>query len=594
LAVKTMPIWEPEKKSILLQKRFLVEKLLGAGGMGETYLAQDQRMNRSVVLKILNAEQQADADAHRRFSQEAEMLAKFQHPGVVTVHDLIEVDGRDVIVMERLDGWDLVAYLSPLGVDRWCYTEAEALEYIRQTGKALAYVHEQGLLHRDVKPHNIMRCGDGRVKLIDFGLARQFDPKLSKLLTNQLTEGYAPIEQYEERGKFTQALDVYALAATLYYLLTGQHPISARLRSLYPLVPPRKINENVSVQVNEAILRGMELAASDRPQQTVSDFLASLKSQPAVVIMPRPPAVIVPAEKQIPQTPKLTTFSFKTAKVLVEKGLFGAKIVIKESTGQAKGFSEDLGGGVKLNMIEIPAGEFLMGSPSSEKDSSERERPQHRVRVPKFYLGQTLVTQAQWQALMGDNPSYHKEGDQLPKNSIIGLDAIEFCRKLSEKTGLTYRLPSESEWEYACRAGSKTPFAFGKTITTDLANYDGRDYEPYNIAGSYGSGPTGIFRGRMTPVGIFPANTFGLYDMHGNLDEWCLDEWVASYNGTPADGSARIESPDSWFKLPDGWGHVLRGGSWASNPSHCRSAYRYGYLTGFNFDQIGLRVVAIR
>jgi eukaryotic-like serine/threonine-protein kinase len=347
-----MPIWEPEKKSILLQKRFLVEKLLGAGGMGETYLAQDQRMNRSVVLKILNAEQQADADAHRRFSQEAEMLAKFQHPGVVTVHDLIEVDGRDVIVMERLDGWDLVAYLSPLGVDRWCYTEAEALEYIRQTGKALAYVHEQGLLHRDVKPHNIMRCGDGRVKLIDFGLARQFDPKLSKLLTNQLTEGYAPIEQYEERDKFTKALDVYALAATLYYLLTGEHPISARLRSLYPLVPPRKINENVSVQVNEAILRGMELAASDRPQ-TVSDFLASLKTQPVAVATPRPQAVIVPAEKkippkslakplEIPQTPKLITFSFKTAEELLEKGFLGlgnSKIVVQESTGQAKGFS---------------------------------------------------------------------------------------------------------------------------------------------------------------------------------------------------------------------------------------------------------------
>jgi formylglycine-generating enzyme required for sulfatase activity/tRNA A-37 threonylcarbamoyl transferase component Bud32 len=583
-----MPIWEPEKKSILLQKRFLVEKLLGAGGMGETYLAQDQRMSRSVVLKILNAEQQADAAARQRFSREAEMLAKFQHPGVVTVHDLIEVDGRDVIVMERLDGLDLIAYLSPLGVDRWCYAEAEALEYIRQTGKALAYVHEQGLLHRDIKPHNIMRCGDGQVKLIDFGLARQFDPKLSKLLTNQLTEGYAPIEQYEERGKFTKALDVYALAATLYYLLTGEHPISARLRSLYPLVPPRKINENVSVQVNEAILRGMELAASDRPQ-TVADFLASLKSSPAAVTKPRSQPVIVPAAKkaspkplEIPQTPKLTTFSFKTAEVKVKEGFFGGtKIVVQESTGQAKGFSEDLGGGVKLNMIEIPGGEFMMGSPNSEKDSQSWERPQHRVQVPKFYLGQTLVTQAQWQALMGNNPSHFKGANNLPVDSISWLQAKDFCQKLSQKSNdYIYRLPSEAEWEYACRANTTTPFAFGETITPAIVNYDGN--YPYATA------PKGEYRQKTTPVGSFPANSFGLYDMHGNLWEWCLDEWVDNYKDAPIDGSARgdVNSHSSDTK------RLLRGGSWHNVASNCRSGFRDFDSLGYN--NVGLRVVAVR
>jgi formylglycine-generating enzyme required for sulfatase activity/predicted Ser/Thr protein kinase len=569
--VKAMSIWEPERQRILLQKRFLVEKLLGAGGMGETYLARDQRMSRSVVLKILNAEQQADVDARRRFSQEAEMLAKFQHPGVVTVHDLIEVDGRDVIVMERLDGLDLIAYLS--SVNRWCYQENEALEYIRQAGEALAYVHEQGLLHRDVKPHNIMRCGDGRVKLIDFGLARQFDPKLSKLLTNQLTEGYAPIEQYEQRGKFTKALDVYALAATLYYLLTGDHPISARRRSLYPLVAPQQINQTISVQVNKAILRGMELAAIDRPQ-TVPDFLASLKFQPQ--------PVVIPAEKNIRQAPKLTTFSFKTAEVQVKEGFFGnTKIVVKEFTGQVKGFSEDLGGGVKLNMIEIPGGEFLMGAPSSEKGSMERERPHCLVRVPKFYLGQTLITQAQWQSLMGDNPAHFKGDGKLPVDSVNWLKSMEFCERLTQKTGRSYRLPREAEWEYACRAGTSTPFAFGKTITSVVVNYNG-NYP-------YGRISKDEYREKTTFVGAFPANNFGLYDMHGNLWEWCLDEWTDNYKNSSWDSSAQ-----SVISLRDrNEIRVIRGGSWSDNASYCRSAIRDYFTATVSFRDIGLRVVAV-
>ncbi len=203
-----MAIWEfgINKPAVKLQNRFLVEKLLGAGGLGETYRAFDQTMERRVVLKVLNAEQQANADARLRFKKEAKMLAKFKHPGVVTVHDLIEVDERDVIVMESIDGYDLLAYMR--STDRWRLPEAEALSYVDQAGEALEYVHQQGLLHRDIKPQNIMRCADGRVKLIDFGLAKQFDPHMAYTNTGGLTEGYAPIEQYEQRGKFTNALDV--------------------------------------------------------------------------------------------------------------------------------------------------------------------------------------------------------------------------------------------------------------------------------------------------------------------------------------------------------------------------------------------------
>jgi eukaryotic-like serine/threonine-protein kinase len=290
--------------------------------------------------------------------------------------------------------------------------------------------------------------------------------------------------------------------------------------------------------------------------------------------------------------PKLATFSFKTAKVQVGGFFGGSKIVIKESTGQAKGFSEDLGGGVKLNMIEIPAGEFLMGSPSSEQDSQEEERPQHRVRVPKFYLGQTLVTQAQWQVLMGDNSAYFKGNGNLPVDSVSWSRAREFCQKLSQKSdGYVYRLPSEAEWDYACRAGTTTPFSFGETITPELVNYNGN--YPYAQA------LNGEYREKTTNVGSFPANSFGLYDMHGNLREWCLDKWVGSYDGAPADGSAREDggSPDRLWNLRGYWfdgagDRLLRSGSWLDGARYCRSGYRYcGELS---LNVVGLRVVAVR
>jgi formylglycine-generating enzyme required for sulfatase activity/predicted Ser/Thr protein kinase len=535
-----MAIWEfgINKPPVKLRNRFLVEKLLGAGGLGETYRALDERVNRSVVLKVLNAEQQANADACKRFKQEAEMLAKFQHQGVVTIYDLIEVDDRDVIVMELIDGYDLLAYMR--STDRWRLPEAEALSYVDQAAEALEYVHQQGLLHRDIKPQNIMRCANGRVKLIDFGLAKQFDPNMAYTNTGGLTEGYAPIEQYEQRGKFTNALDVYALAATLYHLLTGEPPLRANQRYLYSLIAPQQVNPppQVSDAVNAAIMQGLELEPLARPQEVIS-FRKLLKAAPQKRVAAQP--VVVPKPDN---GLKLESFTFQTAQIKIDKGFFGGtKIVIDKSAGQAKKLLEDLGGGVQLEMVQIPAGEFLMGSASSEKESRNSERPQHKVTVPSFYLGRYPVTQAQYAAIMGNNPSHFK-GDNLPVEKVIWHNAQEFCQKLMAKTKKKYRLPSEAEWEYACRAGTTTPFYFGETIDAELANYDG-NY-------TYGSGAKGKYLAKTNKVGSFPANNFGLCDMPGNVWEWCEDGWHNDYNKAPVDGTA-WKSNDSTY--------VLRGGS---------------------------------
>jgi eukaryotic-like serine/threonine-protein kinase len=243
-------------------------------------------------------------------------------------------------------------------------------------------------------------------------------------------------------------------------------------------------------------------------------------------------------------------------------------------------------------MIKIPAGKFMMGQTASEKQELLKflkyhadgffvsELPQHQVKVPEFFLGQTLVTQTQWQEIMGNNPSGFKGDSKLPVDSVTRLDAMDFCQKLSQKTGRIYRLPSEAEWEYACRAGTTTPFHFGETITPEVVNYDGSKT-------FYASADKGENRGKPTPVGIFPSNGFGLYDMHGNLWEWCLDEWKVNYNNAPVDGSARgnINSRDK------GRLFLLRGGSWNFDPVNCRSTSRNRSFTDTHSKYWGFRVV---
>jgi formylglycine-generating enzyme required for sulfatase activity len=215
----------------------------------------------------------------------------------------------------------------------------------------------------------------------------------------------------------------------------------------------------------------------------------------------------------------------------------------------------------------------MMGSPPEELEHKKNESPQHSVTVQPFFMGKYPVTQAQWRFVaqlrqvnkeLDPNPSNFK-GDNRPVEQVSWEDAVEFCDRLSEHTKRQYRLPSEAEWEYACRAGTTTPFHFGETITTDLANYHG------NYA--YGQGPKGVDREETTAVGSFGvANNFGLYDMHGNVWEWCLDDWHDNYKGAPTDGSPWFNSDD---KLSDKSGRaVMRGGSWINNPRDCRSASR--------------------
>ncbi|MBT9317301.1 formylglycine-generating enzyme family protein [Leptothoe spongobia] len=269
------------------------------------------------------------------------------------------------------------------------------------------------------------------------------------------------------------------------------------------------------------------------------------------------------------------------------------RITINKRKAQHPCFDERLDEGLTLRMMQIPAGRFTMGSPDNELDRLDWEGPQHQVSVSTFFMGKYPVTQAQWRFVAGleqvarelkPDPARFK-GDNRPVEQVSWYDAVEFCERFSRFTGRDYRLPTEAEWEYACRAETTTPFHFGETISTQLANYRGTDDESLEWSGSYGNGPKGEYRQETTPVDYFDmANAWGLCDMHGNVYEWCQDHWHGNYDGAPTDASAWTEGGNSSRR-------VCRGGSWIFDPRNCRSAYRFSYTPGARDADIGFRVV---
>jgi formylglycine-generating enzyme required for sulfatase activity len=263
-------------------------------------------------------------------------------------------------------------------------------------------------------------------------------------------------------------------------------------------------------------------------------------------------------------------------------------IKIDRTTKYIQTFTEDLGGDVGLVMVLIPDGKFMMGSLSTEEGHQSRESPQHEVTISvPFFMGQYPITKAQWRRvaamppinqLLTLEPSSLKGDDDFPVETVSWLDAQEFCARLATHTKHRYQLPSEAEWEYACRAGTTTPFHFGETIDAQLANYRAKE--------KYAEGELGEDRQRTTSVGSFGvANDFGLYDMHGNVWEWCQDDCNYNYKNALGDGSAWLESKDKKDTLK-----ILRGGSWLNFPDGCRSACRLRDFTDAKNNSFGFRV----
>lgn len=664
-----------------LQNRYVIENMLGQGGMGAVYKAVDQRFGSIVALK----QTLVDGEHLRKaFQREAQLLNGLRHAALPVVMDYFTEENGAFLVMQYIPGEDLAELLEQKGgpflseqVLWWADQLLDVLDYL--------HTHQPPIIHRDIKPHNLKLAERDQIILLDFGLAKGSAETSSESKSTSIlgyTPSYAPFEQIQGTGTGPRS-DIYSLAATLYHLITGVTPADALTRTGAvlnsqpdPLKPANELNPDVTPAVAEVLMQGMALNREHRPStanemrnalreasfrpvyrnretQLINDRAsAGVKDAPATVIAqsqrnnpelnPRGGtadstviasaqmsakvgssnrwvaigiAVLVIAgavtalllsrsknisppsqpEQVAADTPKsaeaslsaqptqgvipIKTFAFD----LVTADAKGA--ITNRGQGEAKYFSEDLGRGVTLDMVLIPGGNFLMGSPDTEKSRFGEEGPQRNVGVPAFYMGKFEITQAQWQAVaslpkikIDLNPSPSNfEGVDRPIQNVSWSEAVEFCARLSKKTGRKWRLPSEAEWEYACRAGTTTPYYYGENITSDLANYDGR--APYE------SGPKGTFRKQTTPVGKTGfANAFGLYDMHGNMWEWCLDHWHENYRGAPLDGSA-------WESGGDASLRIVRGGAWNRPANNCRSAYRLKIAPEKKYDVIAFRVV---
>jgi formylglycine-generating enzyme required for sulfatase activity len=551
---------------LLLRERYRALKILGQGGFGRTFLAVDEDKPSQPYCVIKQFLPQAQGTNNQQkagelFTQEAiqlEHLGKHQQIPELFAHFI--QDNRQYLVQEYIPGQNLAQELAQTGA----FSETKIINLLEDLLPVLEFIHQKPVIHRDIKPENIIRRqGDNKLVLVDFGAAKAATRTALAVTGTMIgSAGYVAPEQ--ALGKPTFASDLYSLGVTCIHLFTNKEPFnlfdSGEGDWVWRDYLTVKVNNTLGQVLDKLLQQGTK-----KRFQTAQEVLEALQ----LTINP---------------TPSLKTVSFETVTVNPR-----GKITNRRQA-QAQILSENING-IILDLVVIPAGTFLMGSPSSELERDNDEGPQHQVNIASFLIGQYAVTQAQWRAVaslpkrqmdLKPDPSDFK-GDNLPVEQVNWFEAVEFCDRLSQFTGRTYRLPSEAEWEYACRAATTTPFYFGETITTDLVNYNG---DNYNGDYTYGSGPKGIYRGKTTVVGSFPPNAFGLYDMHGNLWEWCADPWHKNYNSAPTDGSVWESGGNTQYR-------VWRGGSLFYFPWNCRSASRNRREPDSRDSEYGFRVVSI-
>ncbi|NEQ55479.1 MAG: formylglycine-generating enzyme family protein [Leptolyngbya sp. SIO3F4] len=371
-----------------------------------------------------------------------------------------------------------------------------------------------------------LRQEESGISLRDYHWASLFEPDGFEQLVKDIEYGFADVHSSSSTVSPPAAADSSKLLEAL--------PVSEESNYADVLKRLKELEERVKTQSEPKYdLRGAQFAGGFAETVLGNQAGGVVNSQPS-----KPQPLATPAQPPPVRQTKPQGAANKSPKTI------------------------DLGKGVTLELVHIPGGTFLMGSPKVEGYGDER--PQHQVTVPEFWMGKYPVTQAQYQAVIGKNPSKFK-GDDLPVEKVSWQDAIQFCRQASQKSGEEIRLPSEAEWEYACRAGTTTPYSFGNDLNKEQANFS-------------------AVVGKTSPVGTYPANQWGLHDMHGNVLEWCQDTWHKSYKGAPDDGSAWENVALSKFR-------ILRGGSWAFYPRLCRSASRDNTAPGYRHNTVGFRVV---
>ena len=569
--------------------RYRGVSLLGRGSFGRTFLAIDEfkpSKPKCVIKQFLPdlKNKKAIDKATELFEREARRLDELgQHDQIPELLAFFDQEQRKYLVQEYIDGSDLLKILSTEGV----FNQQQIEKLLDDLLAVLKFVHENNVIHRDIKPENIIkRKSDGKLVLVDFGAAKEALKDSSHLGTIIGTASYIAPEQAAGRAKF--ASDLYSLGATCLHLLTSVEPIDLYDTDEGEWNWRSHLHDNdIDYELSRIIDRLVE-SASNRRFQSVVEVTKALAGEtthvPALKPSPRPKTKASRRKLKFSRqttAPNFELLDFHYSKISDDSCvILGQKmgLSISRYSGQAKYVAFQLNNEIVLDLINIPQGKFWMGSPELEQEREIPESPRHSVKIKSFLLGKYPITQAQWWAVMNHNPSRFADFDVIqskkPVERVSWFDCALFCEKLSQLVGREFRLPSEAEWEYACRGNTQTPFHYGSTISTNLANYNGENV--------YKDGVRGENRKETTDVDRFSANPFGLYDLHGNVAEWCLDSWHNSYLNAPVDGTAWMgNNPNQ---------RVLRGGSWLLPPGLCRSAQRLRATPHSKSDAFGFRI----
>ena len=617
--------WKGRGKEIFLNQYVLIERL-GEGGMGEVYRAKHRRMDRDVALKIIRKDRLSSPDAVKRFLREITAAAHLTHENVVMAYDADQCGDRHFFAMEYVDGTNLARLVKEKGP----LPVLQACNCIRQAALGLQHAFERNMVHRDIKPSNLLLSKTGVVKILDMGLARVHEgegaPGESRITQEGLVIGtpdYLAPEQARNARTADIRADIYALGCTFYYLLTGAPPFKGDtpteklLRHTTEPVPTIA-RPDVAPAVEAIVQKMMAKRPEDRfqtpaevvfalqsfsgvaPPVTSSlrvtapvDPLASAKYAPV-----QPPALPEPdddsktdSQFQLPPPkprrrplPERTRWNLLIAMAAGVVALIlaggGIYLLVRKNpaattSNPGAALDKEFKNKFDMNFALISTGSFEMGSTEAED-----EGPVHAVEISKpFYMGMTEVTLRQYKAVMKDKLPREFKGNEedldAPVTAVTFFEARQFCNELNKdpgrKEGWEYRLPTEAEWEYACRAGTKSRFHTGDDVTAEQALFgDGSLKSPGK-------------------VGQFAANAWGLFDMHGNAAEWVNDKYDEKYYANspandPFNNNTRLAR------------NVIRGGSFNDPKEDCRSARRRAaYGDNFkSFVNVGFRVVVVQ
>lgn len=591
-----MNITELQPGTTLNNGKYTIEKKIGEGGFGITYKAVQNGLGRIVCIKEYFPSGKCVRDTRmmtvhlqgmsedmfekyrQAFVREAKTLAALHHPNIVEVIDVFDENNTSYMVMPFIEGRSLQSIVEKNG--RLSYPEA--VNYIAQVTTAVGYIHERHILHRDIKPDNIMITSDYKAILIDFGSAREFQQDKTQAQTSMLTHGYAPTEQYTTNSRKGSYTDIYAIGATLYFVLTGQVPLEAAARMTEKMPEPKELNPDIPEEANRTIMKAMQIKAENR-HQTVQEFMDDLRNiKPSELVDETIGGTTVVVENWkkwiwwVVGGAVLIIAALVIWLVTRPKEIITEETIVTVDTRKSYSSTEDFTGMNIYPMVKVVGGTFTMGS----NEIGEDDCSPHTVTLSDFYIGVCEVSQGFWKKIMGSNPSEYQptklpdgipytqeQRDSFPVENVSFDDVQEFIRKLNSRTGQKFSLPTEAQWEYAARGGQK-----GKDSGHKFASVD--------------RSPEGIWYNKNTTRRVGSStvtNQLGLYHMSGNVAEWCEDFYDEDFYRN-SDGR---KDP---VNLSSGSNHVIRGGSFSDENLNEVSVYYRNYVK-LPENYIGFRLV---